>query len=302
MASIDQLRASDGSGNAQVATVQSTRTSGSSTLIVDTVAGINDTFIGSMGTPHTFTDPITSEEITVISEATAVDFAGHVDGSNLEIDDIAPGYVDGGSEIGDIVIIKPTTQYADALADVLEVIHNDDGTLKNNVVNTADIVADAVTADKLADASVFPANLVAGLSGSSWTPATYTIATLTNAAIGTGGGAVKEIDYMQIGKYVICRIRIILGSSGQSMGSGAYFTLPVTAAAHVVEETLGAVSCLDGAAGYAAAITFKSTTEAYIRPHASSGNGVLQSGTSSLIPFTWGAGDGVHGYFMYRAA
>jgi len=73
------------------------------------VQGINDTFCASMGTPHTFVDPVTSETITVISEATAVDFIGHVDGANLEIDTIAPGYTDAGSAVGDIIIIKPTT-------------------------------------------------------------------------------------------------------------------------------------------------------------------------------------------------
>lgn len=130
MASIDKLRASDGSGNASVATVQSTRSGGASTIVVDTVLGINGNFMGSMGTPHTFTDPVTSETITVISEATAVDFSGHVDGSNLEIDAIAPGYVDGGSAVGDIVIIRPTTQWADEVADVLDVSHEDNGELK----------------------------------------------------------------------------------------------------------------------------------------------------------------------------
>lgn len=130
MASIDQIRASDGSGNANIATVQSSRAALSSTINVDTIAGINDTFFASMGTPHTFTDPITSETITVISEDTAVDFSGHVDGSNLEIDDIAPGYTDGGSEVGDIIIIKPTTQWGDNVADVLDVSHDDDGTMK----------------------------------------------------------------------------------------------------------------------------------------------------------------------------
>lgn len=130
MASIELIKGSDGSGNAQIATVQNTRSIGASTIIVDTVVGINPTgFAGSMGTPHTFVDPITSEEITVISEATAVDFVGHVDGANLEIDTIAPGYTDAGSAVGDIVIIRPTTQYADNLAEVLETSHDDDGTL-----------------------------------------------------------------------------------------------------------------------------------------------------------------------------
>ena len=149
MASIDSLRASDGSENAAVATVQSVRAPLASTIVVDTVQGINGTFHATMGTPHTFVDPVTSETITVISEATAVDFKGHVDGGNLEIDTIAPGYTDNGSAVNDIVIIKPTTQWADEVADVLDVVHNDDGTLKDNVVNTADIVDDAVTAPKI---------------------------------------------------------------------------------------------------------------------------------------------------------
>lgn len=130
MASIDKLRASDGTGNASVATVQTTRSGGASTIIVDTVLGINGNFMGTMGTPHTFTDPITSETITVISEATAVDFSGHVDGSNLEIDAIAPGYTDNGSAVGDIIIIRPTTQGQNELADVLDVAHQDSGKLK----------------------------------------------------------------------------------------------------------------------------------------------------------------------------
>lgn len=147
MASIEQIKGSDGSGNANVATIQNSRSPGATTIIVDTVLGINaGGFAGSMGTPHTFTDPITSETITVISEATAVDFTGHVDSGNLEIDDIAPGYVDAGSEVGDIVIIKPTTQYADNLAEVLEVTLEDDGELKPDApVNSPQGTLDKIT-------------------------------------------------------------------------------------------------------------------------------------------------------------
>jgi microcystin-dependent protein len=138
MASLELVKASDGTGNASVATVQSSRSPGATTIDVDTVAQINSAgFAGTMGTPHTFTDPITSETITVISEATAVDFTGHIDGSNIEIDDIAPGYTDAGSEVGDIIIIRPTTQYGDNLAGVLATAHNDDGSLKTASIHLA---------------------------------------------------------------------------------------------------------------------------------------------------------------------
>jgi len=148
MASITSLKASDGTGNASVATVQSVRSSGATTLVVDTVQGINTKFHATMGTPHTFVDPVTSETITVISEATAVDFKGHVDGGSLEIDTIAPGFTDNGSAVSDIVIIKPTTQWADEVAKVLEVTHNDNGTLKTGSV-TNEKLAGGITADKL---------------------------------------------------------------------------------------------------------------------------------------------------------
>ena len=175
MASIDTLKASDGTGNASVATVQSVRSSGATTLVVDTVQGINTKFHATMGTPHTFVDPVTSETITVISEASAVDFVGHVDGSNLEIDTIAPGFTDAGSAVNDIVIIKPTTQWADNVASVLAVEHNDDGTLKNNAVVTANITDEAVT----------PAKTLYGVASYRMTSNT-TYSSFTNQKLGLG--------------------------------------------------------------------------------------------------------------------
>lgn len=130
--SIKRIKASDGTGNASVATVTSLRTAPATQINVDTVVGIyagSEGFYATMGTPHTFTDPVTGETITEISEASAVNFQGHIDTGHIIIDAIAPGYTDLGSKVGDIVIIRPTTQYADNLADTLAVSHNEDGTL-----------------------------------------------------------------------------------------------------------------------------------------------------------------------------
>lgn len=156
MASINLIRGSDGTGNASVATVQSTRAPAATTIVVDTVDNIPATFMGSMGTPHTFVDPVTSETITIISEATAVDFTGHVDGSNLEIDSIAPGYTDLGSEVGDIVIIKPTSQWADNVADTLAEAHNDDGSLADDSVGRDNVTDGQVPV--LREVRTYPAN------------------------------------------------------------------------------------------------------------------------------------------------
>lgn len=131
-----------------MATVQSVRAPLASTIVVDTVLGINPTrFAATMGTPHTFTDPVTSETITVISEATAVDFIGHVDGANLEIDTIAPGYTDAGSAVGDIIIIRPTTQYADNLAAVIDLEHEDTGAHAKEIITSRTEDTAPVTGD-----------------------------------------------------------------------------------------------------------------------------------------------------------
>jgi len=121
-------------------TVQTLRSPGASTIVTNTVAGVPTLpakFYATMGEPHTFTDPITSETITVVSDATAVDFAGHVDTGQLIIDAIAPGYVDTrGSHVGDIVILRPITGWADNLYNILSESHNDDGTIKNDAITT----------------------------------------------------------------------------------------------------------------------------------------------------------------------
>lgn len=129
MQSILYTKASDGTANASLMTVQTLRSPGASTILVNTVSGVAaGGFYASMGQPHTFTDPITSEVITIISDATAVDFAGHINAGQVIIDAIAPGYVDTrGSLVGDIVIIRPVTEWANNIANILGAEHLDNG-------------------------------------------------------------------------------------------------------------------------------------------------------------------------------
>lgn len=298
MASIDTLRASDGSGNASVATIQNPRSPGATTLVVDTVQGINPTFHATMGTPHTFVDPVTSETITVISEATAVDFQGHVDGTNLEIDVIAPGYTDNGSSVNDIVIIKPTTQWADEVADVLGVSHEDDGTLKPDTVDTAQLLDDAVKTAKLDDGAVTPEKLLSG-TGTDWAWQSWTPA-WTNLTVGNGTVIAK---YKQIGKTVICRISFTAGSTS-SVGSSPTFTLPVTSVSdYKAYQSLGSLYLEDAATqGYVGYIGWKSTTTANPN-YMNSGTGNIRStDINASNPFSWGTNDFFAGTFEYEAA
>lgn len=116
-------------------TVQNVRSPGASDIIVNTVTGASTNFYASMGAPHTFIDPVTGETITIISEATAVDFAGRIDSGKVVIDAIAPGYVDTrGSLVGDIVVIRPITEWANNLFNTISASHNDDGSIKNSAI------------------------------------------------------------------------------------------------------------------------------------------------------------------------
>lgn len=144
MQSLAYIPASNGIANASLMTVQTVRAANAPTITVNTVAGASAKFYGSMGTPHTFTDPQTGETITIISESTAVDFAGSVSGSTINIDAIAPGYTDTGSKVGDIIVIRPITEWANNIFNALSQSLNDNGSLKAAAVTYNPNVGDYV--------------------------------------------------------------------------------------------------------------------------------------------------------------
>lgn len=122
MASISNIRGSDGTGSASRATVTVSRAANNPTITVDTLAGWPANFIGVTGTPDLVTNTIQSGTLQV--------FYGHESGGKIVIDSFAAGYSDLGNGIGDIVILKPTTAWADEIADILAVAHLGDGSIK----------------------------------------------------------------------------------------------------------------------------------------------------------------------------
>jgi len=164
MQSIAYVPASDGTANASLSTVTTIRSALATEILVNTVAGYPAKFYATMGTPHNFTDPVTGETIQIISEATAIDFAGHTNSGKIEIDAIAPGYVDGGSKVGDIVVIKPSSEWSNNIHNILNQSLNDNGTIKNSAITYQPIVFDHVASGAVLAGLGYGSTLTASLS------------------------------------------------------------------------------------------------------------------------------------------
>jgi len=131
------IRGNNGSNRASSPTVTSARSSGATTINVNTVTGVPTSFIGEMGTPDLVTGLI----------ANGVVFRGHVNGTDLVIDAFAVGYTDAGSAVNDIIVIKPTAEWANNISDLFLVAHNDDGTLSD--ASATDLLGSGRTAANL---------------------------------------------------------------------------------------------------------------------------------------------------------
>lgn len=122
--SIENIKGSDGTAETVRAVVTAQRSVSSTTIKVNSVVGYASSIIGTTGALDA------DNQLTVRTQV----FFGHLSGSDIEIDSFAPGYTDEGNEVGDIVVIKPTTAWADEVAALLAVSHNDNGTLNNTAL------------------------------------------------------------------------------------------------------------------------------------------------------------------------
>lgn len=133
--SLLDLKASDGTGEAAVAQIETPRTAGATTIDVNTVDNWPSQFIAMSGTklPSGYID-----------QSTALLFKGHIDTGNIIIDEIAPGYTDDGNTAGQIVVIKPNTLWTDEIVALLQAAHANDGSIKTDAISTPDQFADPV--------------------------------------------------------------------------------------------------------------------------------------------------------------
>jgi microcystin-dependent protein len=130
---LQHLRASDGTGEAVLAHVQSVRTIGSTVLELDNIDNWNSKCIVVTGTPNA-NGYIDSAGMTIMY--------GHTSAGDFIIDGYAPGYADAGNTTTQVAIVKMTTNWADTLVTLLETVINDDGSPKTNIANPVGTVID----------------------------------------------------------------------------------------------------------------------------------------------------------------
>jgi len=280
---IDLIRASNGSGEAVRSVVTNPRTIGSTTLDVDSLTNYNTEFICTSG------DLLADG---TLDPATVTVFYGTKNVSQIIIDGFAPGYSDLGNTVGQVVVCKPTTAWADNIADTLAVTLNDDGTLKTDIVTTAKILNSNVTNAKLATG--------AGQPGGAWTSFTPTLSGRLNDSKWT-----KTCSYTQIGKTVHYKLELV-ASNATPMDGGtadAIFTLPVTSISYVGNPIIGDVRCLDsGTAAWYGFVEYVSTTTAYIRLINAAATYAQPGAITSTVPFTWTTSDQIIVIGTYEAA
>jgi hypothetical protein len=129
-----------------------------------------------------------------------------------------------------------------------------------------------------------------------WTSYTPTFTNLTV------GNSTLNFKYKQIGKTVIVRAALTLGSTG-SMGSNPNFTFPVAASTYLANTALGDMYIEDAAvAGYMGRFKWISGPLCQIEIYGAGGTYVNFNSITSTTPFTWATGDFFTGQFYYEAA
>lgn len=122
----ENLRASDGTGEAALANITADRDIASTIIEVDNVDNWPDNFIVTTGT---------LDANGYIDSDTMCQMIAHLNGGNIEIDSFVAGYSDTGNTEGQVAIIKQTTVGQDTAVDLAQVAHNEDGSIKRSAVN-----------------------------------------------------------------------------------------------------------------------------------------------------------------------
>lgn len=192
MSDYDYLPVSNGSGDSALMHVNAARIVGATTLTVDSITNVPAKFIATSGEllPSGFIDP-----------ATVTNFKGHTSGSSLVIDSFEPGSTDVGNSVGQVVVIKPNTGWANRVAQFIKNATNT-GTPENVFFSAITAVSATLSAALQAASLHITGNSVfdGGISGNGYTlktiktPSGFSVYRSAASTAGTGANKLMVFD------------------------------------------------------------------------------------------------------------
>lgn len=290
MSDYNYLSASNGSGDAPLMHITANRLVGATTIAVDSVTNVPTDFIATSGTLLStgFIDPTTK-----------TDFKGHVSAGNLIIDAFEPGSTDNGNTSGQVVVIKPSTGWANRVAQHIQ-----------NVTGFG--TPEALYATTLSSTGLATLNTLQ-VGDNPYTEGAFQTYTPTLYNITQGSGTLTA-RYAQFGKFVRVRFKFLFGA-GSAIASQPQFAFPVTprASSWASEEVIGFGSLLNQTVDIFPAVLVYNSTNNSVEFRAmgtqSGTNPVyIHASTATLVdathPFTFTSSPAsiLSGSFEYEAA
>lgn len=175
--------------------------------------------------------------------------------------------------------------------------------LLNGNIDATNIADGSITSAKILDGTIVNADISASaaidaskVSGGAWT--TYTATWSGSSAPFSGGLGNGTLDgrYFQFGKFVVCHIALVWGSTSSSPGGTWQFALPVTKGGL---NAFGTGKAIDSSAGQAFGLvpeTFTTTVLRVLSPTSP------LAGVTNIAPFTWATSDSLELNLVYEAA
>jgi len=139
-------------------------------------------------------------------------------------------------------------------------------------------------------------SFVSGLPFGAWTSYTPTFTNFT-----LGNGTITLAKYVQIGKTVIVKVFVTLGSTSSVSGKIG-FTLPVTATSDNFDRNIGNASLNAAAVNAQGFVAIGTSTRADLYAVLASGTYTTSTNISSTIPGTWASASTWSATFTYEAA
>lgn len=181
----DYIHASNGDGVPVTAIITTDRGISSTELIVDSILNWPTYGIGTSGTRDAITGVITDKTV----------FKYHLDGSIIVIETFAAGYSDIGNFTDQVVMLKPTTEWANKVADRVNEIElgaqwlNGAGVPSNTLGNNGDYYLNTSNNDIYTKVSGTWGSPIVNIKGATGTAGTNGTNGTNGATIRTGAGA-----------------------------------------------------------------------------------------------------------------